>query len=276
MRIHEIPFGSWKGYDQSHKLTMAELRAGGLSLDRQDLRGRSAVLDFRGLSARDCKLTGENLAYRDMSGGSFSRSSFDDVVGTETRWVKAELAGATFVDAKLDCANFDSANLTRANLIGAHVHGATFRASILTLAHCYYVHFGECIFAETVATDLRARKTKWGDAVLQKSDFRFSNLAQSHWDKCRIHACWFSKCDLSGAFFTQTTILQTSFIAADLRCASFAGSTLIGCNFTGARTLGTDWSEVTFENCSFGTNPAKWPELPRCWTINKQGIAVIK
>ncbi|KFE70466.1 DUF2169 family type VI secretion system accessory protein [Hyalangium minutum] len=221
------------------------------SLRKASLEGA----DLTGVRAAASRFDEANLGDATLSGGEFTGASFH----------KAQCKGAEFIQAKLTQGDLreaclDEADLSEARLEDARLEGASLQDTDLAKADASRANFDGANLSQLRASPgarmaqasfkrVQAAKSRWGGAMLDETDFSFSELARADFSgaslvKARFNGCNVPNSRFMGARMVGTSMLKANvfeglFESADLSHADLRGANLFGAEFWKAQTAST-------------------------------------
>lgn len=211
--------------------------------------------DLTGVSAASAVFEEASLEGATLNGGDFSKASFK-----KARCVGAELFEARLPQVDLREACLDEADLTGAKLEGARLDGASLKDTELAEADASRASFDGANLTQLRASRgvrmaqasfkrVQAAQSRWGGALLDETDFSFSELERADFSgaslvKARFNGCnlphsRFASARLVGVSMLKANVFEGLFEAADLSHADLRGANLFGAEFWKAETSST-------------------------------------
>jgi len=226
------------------ELTEASLRKA--SLENADLTGvRAAASRFD-----EANLEGAILNEGDFTGASFQKAKGKGAQLIQARLTKADLREACLdeadlSEARLEEARLEGASLQDTDLAGADATRANFDGANLTLLRAS----PKARMAQASFKRVQAAKSRWGGAMLDETDFSFSeltradfsgaSLVKSRFNGCNMPNSRFMAARLVGSAMIKANVFEGLFESADLSHADLRGANLFGAEFWKAQTGST-------------------------------------
>lgn len=151
----------------------------------------------------------------------------------------SELAGASFVKAQLDNADFSFSNLERAVLANADLMGAVFQSSRMQHADLHSVTARNADLRKA-----RLDSADMSDANFANSELEDASLVGADLEKTDLRDTYMYGADLSKAHLFFTILTDADLSRASFRSSKMIGVDLMGANVTGADFAGVDWDRV--------------------------------
>ncbi|WP_175983124.1 DUF2169 family type VI secretion system accessory protein [Caballeronia zhejiangensis] len=177
-----------------------------------DLRGA----DLRGADLRGILLEGADLRETDLTG--------------------ARLDGAALQGTLLDGASLHGASLQGANLSGSRAHGANLTNATLNDCILDEADFSQAICAFAVLSRVRARRSIWRDARLERSSADLADL---------------DRADMTGAVLTYAMWPGARLMSARIDHIDGTGINLSGARLVGASACYACLNQAVLNDCNF-------------------------
>ncbi|HZO14940.1 MAG TPA: DUF2169 domain-containing protein [Polyangiaceae bacterium] len=204
------------------------------------MRAELVRASLRGARLRNADLLEAEIGQSDLTGADLHESMLLNVSLGGCRFADANLEEATIVDCTLDGAVFDGANLHKTSFTNCKGTEVSFRG----------VKANELIVVHGSAFP----GSNWNDAILDKANFRGTDLLGARFENASLSSADLSECNLSGANFARAVMKNTVLIRARLIEATLVGANLMdalvskallaGADFTGANLYRADLSRV--------------------------------
>lgn len=228
----------------------------GADLSEASLRKASLEgADLTGVRAAASRFDEAKLEDAMLSGGDFTGASFH----------KAKCKGAEFIQARLTKGDLreaclDEADLSEARLEDARLEGASLQDTDLAKADASRANFDGANLsllraspgarmAQASFKRVQAAKSRWGGAMLDETDFSFSELARADFSGASLVKARFNGCNMPnsrflgarmvGASMLKANVFEGLFESADLSHADLRGANLFGAEFWKAQTAST-------------------------------------
>ena len=253
--------------------------AAGGTFDGQDLSGLDlSQLDLSGLSFREARLDGAQLAGCAFDSGDFTGASLakavmaqstfnncrmknadlSNVVAPESVWQGADLSNAEFDSANLSGADFRRCRGKHAGFAGCDLTGADFEACDLeqpdfTSASLAGVRFRNAVIPDAAFYKMLAPNATFEGAQIVRGRFNDAQAVNANFTRCGLDDATFENARLARSNFTETELARAIFTGANLAQSMFLRSGCVNAKFDdvvapGGRFVQTNLFRATFEN----------------------------